>query len=313
MKKINIFNKISKLNFNIITCLVMIIIFSITIFANENINQLNNNNITIENIQNEINIANEKMIQLQYEGFTVVRYNDSLEIIKNLFKLEKSKQQSGINTDFSYIINKIDELKLINENAREADDKLMALKDAIFNSKVSDHLDIIDSLNKTESAFNAERYEESILRTEITYQKISETEATATKLKAFYNASSRNIVNLIKNYWKDYVGYALLLLVVFMIIEPFLSKFALKNKIKNLESRSNTLKELIADTQTEYFVNGNISDSMYHVRVQKYGELLREIYEKIPTLKEELELKKNLKTDLKNRMRKVIHHVKRKR
>ncbi|MCD6476788.1 MAG: hypothetical protein J7K26_01310, partial [Candidatus Aenigmarchaeota archaeon] len=64
--------------------------------------------------------------------------------------------------------------------------------------------------------------------------------------------------------------------------------YLIKRKIEILESEKNTLKKLIANTQRDYFEKGILSDVDYHIKIHKFGELIRDIDRQIPLLKEEI-------------------------
>jgi hypothetical protein len=63
----------------------------------------------------------------------------------------------------------------------------------------------------------------------------------------------------------------------------------LNKKLEHLYLRRTTLKKLIAKTQKEFFEKGTIDETTYHIRLNKYGEIIRDINRQIPLVKEELE------------------------
>jgi len=64
-----------------------------------------------------------------------------------------------------------------------------------------------------------------------------------------------------------------------------------------LEIRKDSIRNLTAKTQQDYFEKQDLSEITYKTRITKYAELIRDINRQIPLLNEKLELKLKKKKD----------------
>jgi hypothetical protein len=241
----------------------------------------------------QITSAYDTMAKMQDNGFSVIRYNDSLTEIRQLFANQEVFEDFN-NSDYTLVSRKLESLKLIESNAYLNIDELNALKQYISSINDVDLSPVNEIYSEAEKSFKAERYEESLEKIEEAYEKISELEATSTKIKAMYEVTSRTITSFLKQNWRIIsisTGVFMFLFLVFYM--PVVNLF-IRRHISSLEVRSHAIKSLIAKTQKEYFDHGTLSETTYHVRMKKYGELLRDINRQIPLLKQELAMNRGL-------------------
>jgi len=241
-------------------------------------------------VQKELNLSQEYMDEMDKEGFNTKRYNDTLIIARQTYEAQRALGNAGGITDYSLIYDKLDELKEIKENAYISLDEINALEYTIEQTNMMDE-DVIKQLyNQVNESFNSERYEETLVLIDKIYEKMSELEAIDTKLKAFYDVTSRSVTNFLKSHWKGISSSLILLIILFIITGHNIRLAIIKNKISNLSNRKMSIKKLIAKTQKEYFESGKLNESTYKARTTKYSELVRDINRQIPLLKEKLEI-----------------------
>jgi tetratricopeptide (TPR) repeat protein len=241
----------------------------------------------------QIVLAQDAMIKMQNNGFSIIRYNDTLLESMQLFKNQAVFEESN-KSDYTLLKQKLNDLKLIESNAYLNYDELNALKQSIDSVQDINTSLAMELYYQAEASFKAERYEESLNLIDQAYEKISELEATTTKIKAMYDVTSRTIANFLKEHWKEILYYSVLSILLVALLSVPISNFRIKRHISSLEVRSQAIKSLIAKTQKEYFDHGTLSETTYHVRMKKYGELLRDINRQIPLLKEKLAMNKNM-------------------
>jgi len=249
-------------------------------------------NITLSDdllqIRAELDLASTYIPTLKELGFSVVRYNDALIATEELYWEQVTLETNEGEANYLLLNQKLNELKDIREKAYLAFDELAALKIRMDITTATNTSPIYELYNKSKVAFHAERYEESLQLTEETYMKISEMEATETKVRAFYDATSRTFTNFMKQNWgKILIGVIILIIISIIIYSPA-KKALIEHRIKKLEHRADGIKSLIAESQKEFFDKQTLNESTFHVRIKKYGELLRDIHRQIPLLKEKL-------------------------
>ena len=246
-------------------------------------------------IQNILKIAEKDMEEMINDGIAVTRYNDTLISAKKIYEAQLTLERAGGKPDYSLVYEKLDELKNIKKNAYKALDELKALELTINQTKGIDLSPVLEIYQEAKGEFRAERYERCLELTDKAYNKISELEAWQTKVKVFYEATSRSILTFLKENWKE---ISITLIVIFTTIVLSYNRvmcWRINKKIESLKRRRESIEKLIAKTQREYFEKGKISETAYHIRIKKYSEMIRDINRQIPLLKEELSIRRKRK------------------
>jgi len=246
-------------------------------------------------ISDALELAEKNMNEMLAKNISVTRYNDTLTLAKEIYNAQLILEKTGSGADYSFVREKLSELGYIKEQAFRALDELNALKLAINQAEEINKTIVIEMYEQAKTEFKAERYEECLALIDKTYEKISELEAIETKFKAFYEATSRNIVTFLMKWWKELV---ILLSVIILTIVLTYNRIMCKIiqwKINNLKTRKLSIKKLIKETQREYFEKGKISETVYRIRTKKYAEFIRDINRQIPVLQEELAMRQKRK------------------
>jgi|SRR3989338_1713923 len=250
-------------------------------------------------IASQIQEAEAALILMQQQGFPIIRYNDTLLIAKQSYQAQLALEERGDPSDFYIVNQKLEELKDLSKLAAETSDKLKALKQQIELTSSINLTSVNELYQKAEEAYKSERYEEADDLIAQAHKRIEELESLDTKLKAFYAATSANFISFIKQRWQ----WILLTIAIMGIIGypsyKAASIYIIKQKIQHLHQRKDTIKDLIAKSQKEYFEGGQLSESTYKTRIKKYAELLRDINRQIPLLNEELEMKRGGSDEIK--------------
>lgn len=288
-----IYDKKLKINLSIIILIIALLAFSVFSFSD-----------LANEMKIKIALAEENALSLQNEGLQTVRYNDTLLLAKEYYKAAVEAEQNGQEQDYQSVKDKLNELSEIKSNAFKTLDELHALRLTIDQNNDINLTSVEEIYSRAEEELKNERYEKSLELIDSDYQKISELKALDTKLKAFYSATSKTIGYFFKTWWKEII-YAVLGTFLFLLITyRQISRSILKSKIKNLERRKESVRNLIAETQKLYFSKGSMSDTDYEIRTKKYAELIRDINRQIPLLKEELALKQRNKNETAGKKRK---------
>ena len=246
-----------------------------------------------ENLKESINSAEQQMFEMSKDNFSIVRYNDTLILAKQLYENQMNKFNNNMSYDFSLVNDKLKELDNIKNKAYRAKDELGALKNSIEQVKNTNMSSAWDMYRQAKEEFNSERYEQTISIIQKTYDKISELQASETKLKAFYEATSRNIQTFLYDNWTKIVAGGLVVLIIGILAHNRIAIILRKRRIDYLKYRKKVIKNLISKSQKKYFEEGSIPEQTYRIRNDKYGELLRDINRQIPVLKEEISKRKD--------------------
>jgi len=243
-------------------------------------------------VESALKLAEKDMEKMKADGLPIVKYNDTLTLARQIFEAQLLLEKSGRNPDYSLVYEKIEELKEIRIKAYRALDELKALELTINQTKGIDLAPVLDLYAQAKDEFESERYDECLKLIDKTYEKISELEALRTKMKAFYEATSRSILGFLNEKKVEICSGILVSLAGFILTYNRVMCWVIERRIESLERRKKSIKKLIAKTQKEYFEDGKIGETTYHVRIKKFGELIRDINRQIPLLKEELTIRR---------------------
>ena len=228
-----------------------------------------------------------------------MRIKDTYSLAEQIYFAQivaEDKKQVG---EYGIILEKCREIKNIKIKAFQNRDELRVLEERINETSKNKEVNlsgVLESFEKARQEFYDERYEQSLVLIDNTYQKISEAESSAAQSKIFYIAASKTLANFfIKNWWIILI-VVVILLGIYFITKNRIEKYLIKRRIKKLGLEENVLKELITKTQKDYFEKGVISEGNYNIKMKKFSELIRDIHREVPLLKEELE-KREAKED----------------
>ncbi|MEM5783338.1 MAG: hypothetical protein QXX01_03190 [Candidatus Aenigmatarchaeota archaeon] len=271
------------MNYKVLFGILILIVFGVSTLAE---------NVTSEAfiVKSQLLKAKEDMKKMIEDGFNVVRYNDTLLIAETEFNskyyLEIARNETQNYTKVKNLINELSNLKSL---AYRTKDELETLKSTIDELSGINITPVLESYEKARADFYSERYEIALKEIEDTYKVISEQQSIQTKLKLFYEITSRTLENFIKTYWKEILITIAIIIILSFISYKRIKVYLLKKKLENLYIRRNSVRNLIANVQRDYFEKGKIDEGTYNIKVRKYGEIIRDINRQIPLIKEELE------------------------
>ncbi len=237
--------------------------------------------ITKEKALESLENAKQDMTTMNNEGFTVIFINDT--IIEAESALERVENALDLNySGFSYE-EVLEILKIIPERkakAYEISDKLRALELKAENY-ASTSVDVTKSLVILENAkntFNDERYEsvESLI---IDLENSLETAKAERTLGNVVANSTKNFIQ--KNYLQLIILLAVII-VITIISWNRIKKIRAKNKLTTFKIEKESIKELMKETQREFYQRENISKLTYGIRMDLYREKLTELNHTIP-------------------------------
>lgn len=238
------------------------------------------------------------------DGFNVLSINDSLKQAESLFDSQVVLREQKKNYDFSLVMVYCENIKQIREDALMVRDDFNSLLKFYEESKIPgmDTTSIDSLINDINEAIVNERYPEASSLVEKTYTEITDVRSAYTAVNLFYQATTRGIVSFLlatnkviyipgyvemKN-WHFFLGLFVLILLFLLIYRVKIMKRIVEKKIEKLEIRRKTIKELVMQTQRDYFQFGKIPEGEYNIKTKRFAELVRDIDRQMPLLKEEL-------------------------
>ncbi len=284
-----------RIDFAFAVKLIAIIVFSLSfVYVNAGFSSslhLQPNSSIEMQAEDCLNESRQILLELQSEGFSVQRVNDSLKQLESLFNAQKTIKEKKEKHDFSVVFPYCEEIKEIREKAFISKDELEGLKRfyAEFLEGTGINTSSVDKIiNEIEAEIKNERYEKVPDLTDEAYNEILNLRSSQTAFKLFYEATSNSIEKFLYKNWKFFSGFIFMAVLLFLIYHSALRKMILMRKLERLELRKKTLKNLIMKTQKDYFTYGKISEGTFNIRTKKLAELIRDIDRQIPLLKEEM-------------------------
>ncbi len=242
-----------------------------------------------ESIQAKDAITQAKLdiVSMQEREIPTLRVNEILEDAVQLYVAQSSLSNSKTSAKFDLVLEYALKVSEIKELSFEAKDELNVFISFYESSSKSLDLSEMETFySDLLISFQEERFEDTISSIEEGYGLLSDIQSSQTALNLFYDTTSKTIKNFfIENWKKMLIGIAIILsfLVIFW---AGLRRLFLRRKKRYLFLRKNTIKNLIKDLQRDYFSRQNISETEYHVRLKKFGELVRDIDRELSLLKE---------------------------
>lgn len=283
--------------------LVFVLLFAVVItfsFTNSAIVQAQEEKISREEAYKEITKAEEDMQEMLAANFSITEVNDSIAGATNLYNAYialETKKGKG-NVDFSSVISTLSKINKIKDEAFRTYDELLILESRLKEFADQNMSEAIEIFNEAKREFRDGRYEKSSTLIEEGYEKISELQAMATKIRIIYEAGTRTIVNFFKTRYKEIIITITIFLILFFTLKDKVYSYFVNQKIQRLELEREILFDLIKKAQVLYFNKGLLSESSYRIKIKQFSELIRDLNRRLPILKikiEKIKEKKGIK------------------
>jgi hypothetical protein len=238
-----------------------------------------------------LNESVEIISEMQGAGFGIQKVSDLFKVANDLYEGQQALKENNRSYDFSNVLPYCEEIIKVREDAYLARDEFNALR-KIYDESFSEgkintsSVDVI--IAEIENEIETERYEKVPVLIDKAYSEMVDVQARYTTLNVFYENTARGFKNFIKKNWIVLVSFFSLLVVLYLIYRTTISKIILRRKIEQFELRKKTLKEILQETQKEYFQDRKISEGTFNIKSKKIAEMIRDIDRQIPLLNEEL-------------------------
>jgi len=278
-------NKLNKLKFGnfVFIIIVFLLIIQLTSIKSQN-------NETVSEYDLALKSLNQSRIDIQEmmnSNFGVLRVNDTLNRIEQLFEAQFALQEKGAIPDYFLVIEGAKEIAEIKKTAEETFDELNALESGL--EDISKESEVYTLFNEAKIEFKDERYGKVTELVEEAYIKIDEEKSVQAKVGVVYTASTKTIFGFLKRNWKILTFTIIFITLFYLIFRKKIAIFLIDRKINELNFEKGVLKNLIEKTQYEYFHLFKIPEELYQIRIEKFGELIRDMDRQIPLLLERKE------------------------
>lgn len=199
-------------------------------------------------------------------------------------------QNASADPDYSKVTAIVERMRGIEETAFRVHDELGLLNETVRELRAEglNTSDVEDHYRAARIAFRGERFETAAEEVDATREAVSNARAVSTRVQAFSEAARGDIASFVdRNRW-TLLGGLLLLAVVTVGGYRELHAYRLLKRKERLEHRKAVLEDLIAESQQAYFEEGEIAEETYRTRMDRYGEMVRDINRQIPVIEEEL-------------------------
>jgi uncharacterized membrane protein len=230
------------------------------------------------------------MDKMSSDGFLVLRVNESLNQAKTVFSLQSLLKKKLQAYDFSLVIPYCDAITKVKKNAYDARDAISVFQNFYSSSRQegANYSSVEEIVSEINEEMNDERYEQIDALVNKAYDEVTFVNSQYSSLGVFYSATTRGVLSFFKDNWLYLVSSAAVILVLYLIFRKPIKRFSLKKRIRRLQFRKKSLKDMLMQTQRDYFNFGKISEGTFNIRTKKLGELIRDIDRQLPLLEEEM-------------------------
>ncbi len=236
-----------------------------------------------------INAAQLDIKEMQMRNISIVRVNESLQRAIQQYSAQLALEESSKKADYSLVSKYVLDISQIKSAAFRANDELQIFKDNFAEAGKETNLsEMSEDYQAVLTSFSEERFEDTLKLIEQSYTKISDIQSKQTALRAFYDTTSRGIKSFFINNWLEMLIILAIIFFVYLFFGRFIKTAIVKTRISNLYLKKSSLNGLIKKLQNDYFRIGKISESEYHVKIERFKEISRDVERQISIAREDL-------------------------
>jgi uncharacterized membrane protein len=247
-------------------------------------------NISDENLSIRcLNSSRMVLTELERANFSVVRVNDTLKEASFVFDSQQIFEEKGKQADYSKVLSLCAEITALRDLAFSSRDQINSLTKFYGESSKELESSEVDALfSSIAKEMKDERYELVPGLVEQAYTEITLAQSKATALNVFYRATTRGLKTFFIENWKILAVSFVLLFILFVFLKTPVERYLLQRRLKRIEFRRQTLKDIITKNQDIYFNKGKISEEEFMVKNKKLAELVREVDRQAAIVREQL-------------------------
>ena len=244
--------------------------------------------------KSDMALAKNAIVEMESAGFNTTRVKDLFQTTQQLFDAQVAYEKSNGTASYEAVAEKSQEIVRIKNLAFQISDELNALQDVLEDRKKE--IDITEPMELYTSAkadLDAERYEGAKEKIAQAYSRITEIEAGTTTSRVLTEAS-KTVFQRARESWKEILIAAIIIVIAFSFGFDRIWIYYKKIQMERLTLEKKIIEDLLERTQNDYFNKGKLSETGYHIKIKKYGELIRDINRQLPLIREEIEERRGI-------------------
>jgi hypothetical protein len=248
------------------------------------------------NYESEFYKVDKLMLEMQEDGFNIIRMNDTLKAAKQIHEGQMNIKTPSLR-DFTLVDSYLEQIHALREQGYVAKDELSYVYSVYEEIKLDKpEIDLTEAdlvIEEMQFEFDSERYDEAYSLAKDAYSMLIDLEGQYTALNLAYKTTTQTLKSFFVNNWMAILIVLGSLLIIYLILKNRIGIFLIKHKLKKFAREAEVLKELIKTTQRDYFEGNKMSEATYRIRIKKFSDLMRDINRQIPLLKEALAKRKS--------------------
>ncbi len=224
--------------------------------------------------------------EMEKAGFNTTRVEDIFTVLLEFYSGQVALEANGTQS-YTDIIKRADEITKVRNEAFDAKQRLRGLELRMQNTNI-DKAEPMKLYFAAEQDIQSERYEEAKIKIEQAYAKVADLEArqsTGRVIADITKSTGQRLLEL----WKEVLIAAAIISAAVFLSYNKIAIYLLQRKMRSLEAEKKTLESLIKETQEHYFHSGKMAETTYHININKFGEMIRDIERQLPLLREQIE------------------------
>lgn len=240
-----------------------------------------------KNVLQRLSDLEETIKKMKMDGIKTTRISDGYVTAQSFYQAEKFLVDAKKKDNYSDTLKKINEMEIIVDLAYEAKDEISALQARLEQVKGEINAAPVETILKTaKKEMSEERFEKASESALAGEDKIAELQSLDTKAKAAAEAATANVISFLDTNKYIIISFFVVGVIIFLIFKNRFDHYLMTARMHNLELERDTLKNEIRHAQNEFFVKGDIPESIYNIRVKVYGSMIRNTTRKIAVLTE---------------------------
>jgi hypothetical protein len=239
--------------------------------------------------------AEQVIKELEENQLPSGRFQDMYQQAKFNYESQKALETVGGNPDYTLVTDLTSQILELKIQVFRVKDELDALEEYVLSLEGQgfDLTKVNQVFQEAKQEFQDERFEQSQEKIDLTYDEVSKSQALSTRVQAIYEANTKNISHFIESNWENIlIGGTFLSIIGFVFNHEF-ATWRLHHEKNLLQMRKKVIQDLVTESQYQYFDTKEMNEETYHVRMIKFGKMIRDINRKIPTINEQLKKRKS--------------------
>jgi len=210
---------------------------------------------------------------MKQNSLPTTRVNDEFYLAKSFFLDEKDS-----NSGFELTKSKLEDIRsLINLAFITNSDYKKLFNEYLDNNNILSETFYNDNLLSIEKDLNNGRYELASEKISNVSNKILEAKSFQSRAALMSRILSKSIFDFFIKYYYIFLIIILVPLILFFIFKKKIINFFVFRRKKRLSLKKEVILSLMKKLQEDYFVNNDISETSYKIKLSRYSEIEKDL------------------------------------